>query len=132
MQPAAHDIVRERAANRCEYCGLDQKYSDLAHQVQFVVSQKQQGSDHPDNLALACHRCTLRKGPNLTGVDPERGDPVPLYHPRWDHWSNHFVLHGARIEGTSPVGRATVFALGLNDARRVELRAELLARGVLA
>lgn len=22
------------------------------------------------NLALACHRCNLRKGPNLTGIDP--------------------------------------------------------------
>jgi len=132
MEQSSHDIVRERAGNRCEYCGLDQKYTDLAHRVQFVVSEKQHGSDHPDNLALACHRCTLRKGPNLTGIDPERGDAVPLYHPRWDRWSNHFVLRGPRIEGTSPVGRATVLALGLNDARRVELRVELLARGVLA
>jgi len=125
MEASSRDIVRERAGNRCEYCGLDQKYSDLPYQVQFVVSQRQHGSDHPDNLALVCPRCLLRKGPNLTGIDPERGDPVPLFHPRWDQWANHFVLRGARIEGISPVGRATVAALGLNDTRRLALRAEL-------
>jgi hypothetical protein len=25
------------------------------------------------NLAPACHRCNLHKGPNLTGIDPETG-----------------------------------------------------------
>jgi 5-methylcytosine-specific restriction endonuclease McrA len=29
-----------------------------------------------DNLALACHRCNLRKGPNLTGIDPMSGEMV--------------------------------------------------------
>jgi hypothetical protein len=99
--------------------------------VQYVVAKHHKGSDHPDNLALACHRCTLGKGPNLTGIDPERAEPVPLFHPRWDQWDNHFVLRGVRIEGTSPVGRATVKALRLNDARRLELRAELKACGGL-
>ena len=32
--------------------------------------------DEVDNLALACHRCNLHKGPNLSGIDPLTGDPV--------------------------------------------------------
>jgi hypothetical protein len=34
-----------------------------------------------------------------------------------------------RIEGTSPAGRATVQVLAMNDARRLDLRKELLVRG---
>jgi hypothetical protein len=129
MDSATVDVVRERANNRCEYCLLDQKYSDLPHQVEYVVARQLRGSDHPDNLALICHRCNAGKGSNLTGIDPQRGEPVPLYHPRWDQWSRHFMFRDAHIDGISPVGRATVQALMLNDARRLALRAELMARG---
>jgi hypothetical protein len=76
---------------------------------------------------LACHRCNLRKGPNLTGVDPVNGEVVPLFHPRRDRWAEHFLLRGVRIQGPTPAGRATVHVLAINDARRVELRIELLA-----
>ena len=37
-----------------------------------------------------------------------------------------------KIEGRTPAGRATVQVLGMNDARRLELRSELLARGQLS
>jgi hypothetical protein len=33
------------------------------------------------------------------------------------------------MEGLTATGRATVLVLAMNDARRVELRAEILARG---
>jgi hypothetical protein len=42
------------------------------------------GGDDADNLALACPDCNLRKGPNLTGIDPETGAVVRLFHPRRD------------------------------------------------
>jgi hypothetical protein len=84
-----------------------------------------------DNLALACHRCNLRKGPNVTGIDPDSEEIVLLFHPRRDEWSRHFRFNGPRIEGSTPTGRATIRLLTLNDARRLELRAELIARGEL-
>ena len=59
------------------------------------------------------------------------GDVVALFHPRRDRWAEHFLLHGMRIEGVTAVGRATVQVLAMNDARRLELRAELLALGEL-
>ena len=129
MDAATRDFVRRRADNRCEYCLLRQKHSDLTHHVEHIVAKQHGGLDHTDNLALACHRCNLRKGPNLTGVDPGSGELVPLFHPRRDRWAEHFLFRGARIEGITPVGRATVHVLAMNDARRLDLRFELLALG---
>lgn len=71
------------------------------------------------------------KGPNLTGCDPENGEIVPLFHPRRDRWSDHFMFLGPRIVGLTAIGRTTVVVLGMNDARRLDLRAELLASGEL-
>jgi hypothetical protein len=76
--------------------------------------------------------CNLHKGPNLTGIDPETGQVAPLFHPRRDLWSDHFVFKGPRIEAISATGRATVQVLAMNDARRIEVRQELLKYGDLA
>jgi hypothetical protein len=59
------------------------------------------------------------------------GDVVPLFHPRRDRWADHFAFTGVQIEGLSASGRATIRVLALNDARRIELRRELLALGEL-
>ena len=131
MDAATRDFVRQRADNRCEYGLLRQKHSDLTHHVEHIVAKQQGGLDNLDNLALACHRCNLRKGPNLTGVDPGSGELAPLFHPRRDRWAEHFLFQGARIEGITPVGRATAHVLAMNDARRLELRFELFALGEL-
>ncbi|SPF47652.1 hypothetical protein SBA4_3740007 [Candidatus Sulfopaludibacter sp. SbA4] len=73
--------------NRCEYCLLHQEYSHRAHHIEHIVAKQHGGSDDIGNLALACHRCNLCKGPNLTGLDPESGRIVPLFHPRRDRWA---------------------------------------------
>jgi hypothetical protein len=73
----------------------------------------------------------LHKGPNLTGVDSLTGQVAPLFHPRNDRWSDHFVFNGPRIEGISVIGRATVRLLAMSDARRVEVRREILKYGDL-
>lgn len=68
MDAAARKLVRERAGNRCEYCLLGQEDSDLTHHIEHIVARQHGGSDDVDDLALACHRCNLCKGPNLSGV----------------------------------------------------------------
>ena len=82
-------------------------------------------------LALACHRCNLHKGPNLTGIDRSTGQVSSLFHPRRDRWPDHFALEGVRIIGITAVGRATVQVLSMNDARRLELRTEILKHAAL-
>lgn len=127
MDAALREVVRRRAGEACEYCLLSQRYSEIRHHVEHVVARQHGGSDDVGNLALACHRCNLSKGPNLTGVDPLTREVVRLFHPRQDRWAEHFVVRGIRIEGITALGRATVQVLAMNDARRLELRAELLA-----
>jgi hypothetical protein len=132
MESATRELVWRRASGRCEYYLLSQEHSQLTHHVEHIVAKQHGGSDDADNLALACHRCNLRKGPNLTGIDPLTGEVVPLFHPRRDRWMEHFFLQGVRVEGLTPAGRATVYVLAMNDARRLELRGELLQRDELS
>jgi hypothetical protein len=129
IDAATRRYVRERAAERCEYCRLHQRYSELLHHLEHVVARKHGGTDHVDTLALACHRCNFHKGPNLSGIDPMTGTVENLFHPRHDRWDEHFAFRGTVIEGLTPSGRATAQVLLLNDARRLELRRELLVRG---
>lgn len=117
--------MRRRANGQCEYCRLPQEYSELRHHVEHIVSKQHGGSDDNGNLALACHRCNLHKGPNLTGVDPETGQLSRLFHPRRDRWPDHFAFNGERLAGLTAMGRATIQVLDMNDPRRLELRAEI-------
>jgi hypothetical protein len=131
MDAATRETVRLRAGDRCEYCLLRQAQSRLKHHVEHIIAKQHGGQDDPANLALACHRCNSHKGPNLTGIDPSTGDLVPLFHPRRDDWAEHFEFAGPRIVGLTAIGRATIHVLAMNDERRVERRAELLALGEL-
>lgn len=132
MDAAVRQQVRERADARCEYCRLPQHAVDLTFHVEHIIARQHGGSDDPANLCLACDRCNLNKGPNLTSIDPESGAVVPLYHPRRDAWSDHFEIVDADILGRTAVGRATVRLLQMNTARRRELRLRLIVRGEFA
>ena len=132
MDAGTRRFVRERAGERCEYCRLHQRNSELLHHIEHVVARQHGGLDDVGNLALACHRCNLHKGPNLSGIDPLTGGVEVLFHPRGDRWADHFAFRGASVEGLTRSGRATVEVLDLNDARRLDLRQELLRLGELA
>jgi len=125
MERATRRFVRDRAGLRCEYCGLPQEALPLvSFHVEHVTAKQHGGSDDADNLALACHHCNLHKGPNLTGIDPETGAIVRLFHPRLDVWADHFRFQGAILEGQSPTGRATVRTLAMNAPAAVEARSD--------
>lgn len=125
MDAAMRDLVRRRAENRCEYCRLPQDAVDFAFHVEHVIARQHGGGDAPDDLALACDRCNLHKGPNLTAIDPVSGAVVRLFDPRREDWNDHFRSDAAIMLGLTPTGRATVRLLEMNAARRVALRAAL-------
>jgi hypothetical protein len=128
MDAATRDLVRRRADDRCEYCLLPQEHSGLTHHIEHIVARQHGGSDAIENLALACQRCNLHKGPNLTGIDPTTGETAALFHPRRDQWNDHFEFEGMRVKGVTAMGRTTVAVLAMNDTRRIELRSELFGR----
>jgi hypothetical protein len=131
IDAATRQLVRRRAEERCEYCRLPQHADESRFHIEHILAQQHAppAADHPDNLALACHRCNLHKGTNLSSVDPETGQVVPLFHPRRDDWRRHFALRGALIVGQTPTGRATALLLQFNARRRLEFRQRLLAVG---
>jgi hypothetical protein len=121
--------VRQRAKDRCEYCRLPAGVTFDPFHVDHIVSRQHQGETVPHNLAFACSHCNSHKGPNLTSVDPKTMRRTGLFNPRVHNWPAHFVRRGAFIRGISPIGRATVEALDINDPGRVELRLELIDEG---
>ncbi len=92
-------------------------------QVEHVIPRKHGGADAHDNLAAACIDCNLRKGTNLTGIDPEGGVVTPLFDPRRQTWSDHFRWDGLEMVGLTAAGRTTIRVLGLNSDDRIEVRA---------
>ncbi|MGE3311224.1 MAG: HNH endonuclease [Limisphaerales bacterium] len=122
MDASTRQLVRERAGHRCEYCRMSERHSALRFHVEHILPRQHGGADATDNLALACPACNLRKGPNLTGIDPDTGAVTRLFHPRTDQWEEHFVRDGATISGRSPVGRTTTWLLDFNSPDRLRWR----------
>lgn len=130
MEETVANLVRDRAGGRCEYCRLHQEDEPyFRFHVEHIIPRQQGGDDDPRNLALACHRCNLHKGPNLSGIDPETGAIIPLFHPRRQSWEGNFEVRGIRVAGRTPTGRATVRVLEMNTTARLELRTELRVAG---
>ena len=119
----------ERAGNCCEYCLLPQDLAASSHQVDHVIAEKHAGRTALDNLALSCTVCNRRKGSDIGSVDPETGNLLPLFNPRTQQWSDHFMLDGAHIVGLTDVGRTTVAFLQLNAFERLMERDALIRTG---
>jgi len=121
--------VRSRAGNRCEYCHLHEDDDVYTFHVEHIIALKHGGPNDATNLALACQQCNLHKGPNLSGIDPDSGTTVELFHPRLDQWADHFEYREYEIVGLTPKGRSTVRVLNMNDPDRTQLRSELGFQG---
>jgi hypothetical protein len=129
--------VRRRASDRCEYCHLPQTAFRRPFHIEHIVARQHGGLSRPDNLALACWNCNLKKGPNLSGIDPTTGLVVALFNPRKDQWAEHFstaigalIPSGIAIYGLTSVGPASAQVLGLNDEMRQMIRFELWSEGL--
>lgn len=134
MDATTKNLVRQRAGDCCEYSHLPQDATPFItfHIEHVIAKQHTPDDDNLDNLkrlALACDRCNLFKGPNLSSIDPNSGEFVNLFNPRTDSWSDHFAIRDAKIVGLTTTGRATARLLNMNDSRRVDLREQWLDEG---
>ena len=132
MDKSLRNQVQIRANHRCEYCHLPQYAVDATFHIDHIIAQQHIDGDliDPNGLAFACDRCNLYKGTNLSSVDPDTLEIVPLFNPRRDHWPEHFCFQGSTIFGLSPTGRATVRLLNMNARHRLEIRQLLSLEGV--
>jgi hypothetical protein len=122
LPKSLYETVRQRARYRCEYCHYPELLSSAPLSIDHIQPQSLDGSNDPDNLALACRRCNEKRYNFTTGIDPDTKAEVPLFNPRQQQWSEHFFWSGdaLRIIGKTPTGRATCDRLDLNDERRGE------------
>jgi hypothetical protein len=118
--------VIRRAAGRCEYCHFPEAAAELPFHCDHIIAQKHGGATTEANLAWSCFSCNLRKGPNLTGLDPNSGELTRLYNPRADIWTEHFVWDGAWLRGKTAIGRATISVLDMNHPDALAVREALL------
>lgn len=119
-------LVVERASGLCEYCLIHQDDAHFSFQLDHIISRKHRGPSTASNLSLACLRCNVAKGTDVGAFAGRPRQLVRLYHPRQDHWSEHFRLNGARIIPLTEIGEATVQLLDLNGSDRLLLRRALV------
>src|ERR1700744_1799172 len=100
--------VIRRAQGRCEYCRLPESVSELPFHCDHIIPEKHDGETNEENLAWACFSCNLRKGPNLSGLDPSSRKLTRLFNPRTDRWARHFVWEEEQLRGRTAIGRTTV------------------------
>lgn len=130
MDKALEQLVRNRAAGRCEYCQIPEAYDRPAFEIDHVTPRQHLGKTVSANLAAVCFTCNRHKGPNLSGLDPRTKKLTKLFHPRRHKWHRHFVWDGAVLVGRTAIGRTTIAVLGINLPLRVRLREELIEEGL--
>ena len=128
MDDALQQLVWERAAQRCEYCQVPADVALLPFQIDHIIAEKHGGLTIAENLAISCERCNSHKGPNIAGY--LEAHHVPLFNPRKDRWTDHFVWEGSVLVGKTPVGKVTIEVLAINLPYCVALRAALMEEGI--
>jgi 5-methylcytosine-specific restriction endonuclease McrA len=91
ISSASRQRIRQRASFLCEYCHSSEEASASLFTFDHIIPQSLGGSDSEGNLALACHRCNGRRYNFTDGIDPETQISIPLFNPRQDKWSEHFI-----------------------------------------
>ena len=132
--PTIPETVRQQvfaeADHRCEYCQTSRRLTGMPLVIDHIIPQAAGGSGARQNLAAACYHCNEFKGARTHAMDHVTGALVPLFHPRTQRWREHFAWAngGTHIVGLTPLGRATVVALRLNNDYVVEARVLWITR----
>lgn len=127
------EAVVARAGRRCEYCRLPDRFQAGGFQLDHILPASRGGPTSFGNLAYACPHCNDRKWAHTDAPDPETNQIAPLFHPRDDHWEDHFSWSQTtplEIVGNTPTGRATVSRLQLNHSELLQIRRELAKLGI--
>ncbi|MCA9982154.1 MAG: HNH endonuclease, partial [Anaerolineales bacterium] len=117
-------FVYTRANHTCEYCQTSQQISGAQMNVEHILPLALGGEDTAENLALACAWCNSYKGTQTHGRDPDTDESHPLFNPRTDEWTTHFTWRedGLMLLGLTPIGRATIHSLKMNNEYIVPAR----------
>ena len=117
-------LVADFFHHRCSYCQTSELIVGAAFTVDHILPEALGGLTVLENLSLACWPYNLRKGKRIAAIDPASKERVRLFHPILERWNEHFRwdADGLLIVGLTPSGRATVYALNMNDRERINSR----------
>lgn len=123
--------VSQTARFRCGYCLTSQRIVGPLLEIDHLVPVARGGTSEEANLWLACPLCNGAKSDQTEAIDPVTQQTVPIFNPRRNLWTEHFqwIANGAVVEGLTPIGRATVVALKMNQADVVATRRLWVAVG---
>jgi hypothetical protein len=115
----------------CAYCQTSQANAGQRMVPDHIIPESKGGEKVFENLCFACRQCNEYKGSRIVGTDPLTGQTVSLFHPRQQHWSDHFAWekNGTRIIGLTAVGRATIVTLQMNHEVIVTARQRWVSVG---
>jgi hypothetical protein len=130
MDESVAQEVRRRARHACEYCHVPQASYLTPFEIDHIIARQHGGPTVLSNLALSCLHCNAHKGPNIAGLDPLTKKLTKLFNPRRHKWARHFGWDGPYLVGKTPIGRATIAVLAMNDPDAVQARADLIAEGL--
>lgn len=130
ISPFLRSQVAERAAFRCEYCLVPERFLATVFHVDHVRNLKHGGLTQLENLAYACPHCNQNKGSNVATFADEIGEvTVRIFNPRRDTWEVHFELDQGLVLAKTAIGKATIDVLGMNQPDRLIFRQALAAAG---
>ena len=109
--------VRQQAHSRCGYCLCSEALLGMPIEFEHLIPLATGGRTVERNLWLSCRRCNSFKGVQIQAEDSETLETVNLFNPREQLWNEHFRWSedGTEVVGFTPIGRATVSALKLNN-----------------
>lgn len=125
-------LVAARGGHRCEYCHAPEAVFNFPFEVEHIAPSNRGGTETDENLALACRSCNLFKSDAIAAVVSDTGEMCRLFHPRADRWLDHFAVdaESCELRGLTPIGRATVGQLRMNNPPQLLARQQWLRLGL--
>ncbi len=116
--------LRITANYRCGYCQTQERVSGVPLTIEHLFPVALGGTDDELNLWLSCRLCNEAKSMLIEAIDTITGGVAPLFNPRLQLWSQHFVWDSFNTQmlGLTPTGRATILTLDLNSTFRISSR----------
>lgn len=123
--------IEQTDRGQCCYCLTQAVNSGIPLSFDHILPRSKGGTTIFENVCLACRPCNEFKSDQTEALDPLTGKTALLFNPRQQHWNDYFSwsTDGTRVEGLTPVGRATVLALQMNHATIVVARKRWVSGG---
>lgn len=116
--------IREKSKNRCGYCSTPQSLTSHKLEIEHIFPISKGGSTTEENLCLACRHCNLHKASKILGFDVVSAKKVRLFNPNTQIWTKQLSWNKEKtsIIGKTSCGRATIYALKMNDDLQINAR----------